>query len=142
MKPNTAGIRSRLQRAVGQIEAQHERLAPIFNDLSRALARGAALDAQTAVFELKGAMQAHFLLEEQILFPALRGLYPERLRELDSLEEDHERLRTALRATTAQILASQLELAGETLASCMTSLVAHERREGAFVRVVAEIAAD
>ena len=60
-------------------------------------------------------MQAHFLLEEELFFPALRALYPDREAELGMLVKDHERLRERLRELIELILASQLEIAAKSI---------------------------
>jgi hypothetical protein len=82
-------------------------------------------------------MRAHFLLEEQIFFPALQGLYPDREPELRMLVTDHERLRADLRAFIDQILASQLQLAAKSIAACSAALLEHEAREELFVKALA-----
>jgi hypothetical protein len=83
-------------------------------------------------------MQAHFLLEEQIFFPGLQGLYPDREPELRMLMKDHERLREELRAFIDQILACQLQLAAKSIAACSAALLEHEAREERFVKALAE----
>ena len=91
-------LRCRIRRTARLIGGQHERLAPIFAELNAAVASGGTREAETAAYRLEGAMRAHFLLEEQIFFPALRGLYPDREPELRMLIKDHERLCAQLRA--------------------------------------------
>jgi hypothetical protein len=83
-------------------------------------------------------MRAHFLLEEQIFFPALQGLYPDREPELRMLIKDHERLRAQLRALIDRILASQFQLAAKSISACSAALLEHEAREEIFVKALAE----
>ncbi len=83
-------------------------------------------------------MRAHFLLEEQIFFPAFQGLYPDREPELRMLMKDHERLRAELRALIDQILASQFQLAAKSISACLAALLEHEAREDIFVEALAE----
>ncbi len=131
-------LRYRIRRTARLVGGQHERLAPIFAELNTAVARGDTREAETAAFRLEGAMRAHFLLEEQIFFPALQGLYPDREPELRMLMEDHELLRAQLRALIDRILASQLQLAAKSIADCSAALRKHEAREELFVKALAE----
>ena len=130
--------RCRIRRTARLVGGQYERLAPIFAELNTAVASGNTREAETAAFRLEGAMRAHFLLEEQIFFPALQGLYPDREPELRMLMKDHEHLRAQLRALIDRILASQLQLAAKSIADCSATLCEHEAREEIFVKALAE----
>ena len=131
-------LRCRIRRTARLVGGQHERLAPIFAELNTAVASGDTREAETAAFRLEGAMRAHFLLEEQIFFPAFQGLYPDREPELRMLMKDHERLRAELRALIDLILASKLQLAAKSIAACSAALLEHEAREELFVKALAE----
>ncbi len=131
-------LRCRIRRTALLVGGQHERFAPIFVELNTAVASGDTRAAETAAFRLEGAMQAHFLLEEQIFFPALLGLFPDREPQLRMLMKDHERLRAELRALIDQILASQLQLAAKSVAACSAALLEHEACEELFVKALAE----
>ena len=122
-----------LKRASDQIQAQHRRLEPLFEDLSSTLAGGSSRDAQTAAFRLDGAVKAHFLLEEQVVFPAIRGLRPEHQIELEVLVGDHQGLGVGLQTVIDQILKGQLDLAAQSLESCRLAIKDHEIREEAFL---------
>ncbi|MBW2541396.1 MAG: hemerythrin domain-containing protein [Deltaproteobacteria bacterium] len=127
------GLSDHLKRASDQIQAQHRRLEPLFEDLSRALAGGSSRDAQTAAFRLDGAVKAHFLLEEEVVFPAIRGLRPEHQAELETLVGDHEGLGVGLQTVIDQILKAQFDLASQSLESCRLAIRKHEMREEAFL---------
>jgi hypothetical protein len=131
-------LRHRIRRTARLIGGQHERLAPIFAELESAVASGGTREAETAAFRLEGAMRAHFLLEEQIFFPALQSLYPDREPELRVLVKDHERLRAQLRTLIDRILAAELQLAAKSIADCSATLLEHEAREEIFVKALAE----
>ena len=122
-----------LKRASDQIQAQHRRLEPLFEDLSSALAGGSSRDAQTAAFRLDGAVKAHFLLEEEVVFPAIRGLRPKHQVELEVLVGDHQGLGVGLQAVIDQIIKGQLDLAAQSLESCRLAIKDHEGREEAFL---------
>jgi iron-sulfur cluster repair protein YtfE (RIC family) len=123
----------RLKRAADQIQSQHRRLEPLFEGLSRALAGRSSREAQTAAFRLSGAFKAHLLLEEEVVFPAIRGLCLEQHSDLEVLVEDHQGLGVGLQSVIDQILKGQLELAAGSLESCRLAVKDHERREEAFL---------
>lgn len=122
-------LRVRVRQAARQIQTQHERLDPMFADLHRALSNDDMRHAQNAAFRLEGAMRAHFLLEEYVLFPALCGIRPDYEDQLKVLEQGHVSVGGALREVIDQILGSQLGLAAETLTDLASTLAAHERLE-------------
>jgi hypothetical protein len=126
-------IRERLKRAVDQIQSQHRLLEPLFEKLSSSLASGTSRDAQTAAFQLDGAIQAHFQLEEKIVFPTFRGLRTQNDTELEVLLEDHRSLRRELQFLIDQILESQLDLAAQHLEKFWLAVKDHEYREEAFL---------
>jgi len=126
-------LRNHLKRASDQIQAQHRRLEPLFEDLSSVLEGGSSRDAQTAAFRLDGAVKAHFLLEEEVVFPAIRGLRPQHQIELEALAGDHQSLGAGLQTVIDQILKGQLDLAAASLESCRLAMRDHELREEAFL---------
>ncbi len=127
-------LRCRIGRTARLIGGQHERLGPIFAELNTAVASGDTREAETAAFRLEGAMRAHFLLEEQIFFPALQSLFPDRIPELMALVNEHGHLRALLRSLIDRILASQFQLAAKSIADCSAALLEHEAREEVFVK--------
>jgi len=129
-------LRDRLKRASSQLQAQHRRLEPLFEDLSGALARGTGRDAQTAAFRLDGAIRAHFLLEEKIIFPAIHELCSQSDTELESLTRDHRGLGMALQAVIDEILEAQFDLAAQSLDKCWLAIKDHEYREEAFLNTL------
>ena len=136
METNEGKLRDRLKRAADQIQAQHRRLEPLFEDLSSALASGASRNAQTAAFRLDGAVKAHFLLEEKIVFPAIRGFCPQHHAELEALIEDHHGINVGLQTVIDQILRKQLHLAARSLESCWLAVKDHECREEVFLNAL------
>jgi iron-sulfur cluster repair protein YtfE (RIC family) len=136
MEENEIELRGRLKRAAGQIQSQHRRLEPLFEDLSRALASRTSRDSQTAAFRLDGAIKAHFLLEEKIIFPAIHGLPSQHHDELEALAEDHRGLGAALQAVIDQILEERLDLAAQSLEKFWLAIRDHEYREEAFLNTL------
>ena len=124
-----SGLRSRVRRAANQIREQHERISPLFAHLHTVLIEGNLRDAQTTAFRLQGALRAHFLLEEQIVFPVLRALCPDRASELEDLAGDHTSLESDFALLIDFILATTLQTAREALSTFTFVLVEHEKRE-------------
>jgi len=81
------------------------------------------------VFRLQGALNAHFTVEEQIVFPALHGFHSELADKILALERDHERLREDLDRLTLAIVASDNTTARRALEEFDAALSAHERCE-------------
>jgi iron-sulfur cluster repair protein YtfE (RIC family) len=129
-------IRERLKRAADQIQAQHRRLEPLFEKLSSSLASETSRDAQTAAFQLDGAIRAHFQLEEKIVFPMVRGLRVRNDSELDAIIEEHHSLGRELQSLIDQILESQLDLAAQHLEKFWLAIKDHEYREEAILRAL------
>ncbi len=78
-------------------------------------------------------MRAHLLLEEQVLFPVLRGDSKDGDQALSDLLRDHTQIRELLDRLLAEILASEMRLARATLATYAELLSQHERREEALI---------
>jgi hypothetical protein len=142
METHEAILRDRLRRAADQIQAQHRRLEPLVDDLSRALANQACREAQTAAFRFEGALKAHFLLEEEIVFPAIRGFCPQSTAELETFTGDHRRIGAGIQAVIGWILESRLEHAAKSLESCWHVIQDHEGREETFLNALDSAARD
>ncbi|MEM7410143.1 MAG: hemerythrin domain-containing protein [Myxococcota bacterium] len=119
------GLRLRLQRAGRQMARQHQTLRPL------AQALGAVSEPMSpAHFDrFTEALRAHFILEEDTVFPAVHGLHPETEADLEQLALDHDALREEL-ATLARHGTRVSTHAQEFLAH----LRAHEAREEALLR--------
>jgi iron-sulfur cluster repair protein YtfE (RIC family) len=118
------GLRIRLVRQGRGIAFQHRQLDVFVHKVSQALR-----DCETAVYQLQGALNAHFAVEEQIVFPALRGLDSELADEVSALERDHERLREDVDRLALAIVAPDITTARRALEEFDAALSAHERLE-------------
>ena len=134
MAGNRSGLRLRVRRSADQIREQHERIAPLFEILNAMILEDRLRDAQTTAFRLQGAIRSHFLLEEQIVFPMLSALRPDRSRELRSLAEDHASLESSFEALIDLILAAALVPARDALSAFCFVLVEHEKREESLLQ--------
>ncbi|HXV37293.1 MAG TPA: hemerythrin domain-containing protein [Myxococcota bacterium] len=122
-----------MKHVAEQIQAQHRRLAPLAEELGRAIASRLPRDAQTAAFRFEGALRAHFLLEQEVVFPAIRGCFPLPEPEIDRFADDHRRIDATLRALIEHVLECELELADRCLEACWLAIRDHERREEALL---------
>ena len=126
---NQQGLRKRLARQGTGIASQHRQLDAFIREVSQALQRGQRRDCETAVFRLQGALNAHFTVEEQIIFPALHGLHSELADKVWVLQCDHERLREHMDRLALAIVASDIATMQRALEEFDTALSAHERIE-------------
>lgn len=131
-----AGLRRRMLRAASQIREQHERIVPLFAHLNAVIIEGSLRDAQTTAFRLQGALRTHFLLEEQIVFPVLRELCPDRSSEFVTLLEDHASLESNFGALIDHILAGAPRTATKSLRAFTSALLEHEKREEGLLQAV------
>lgn len=139
MDPLDTGLRFRLRRAARQIGQQHQHLREVLASLQRSLGDGAPPDAMRDQLDrYREALDAHFSLENDVLFPALHGLRPEHTGELEVLEAEHvdfsarlgrmgELLRGALRAEV-----------GAALDGFARDMAAHDVREERLARVLSD----
>ena len=123
------GLRMKLTRQATGIASQHRQPDIFVRYVARALRQVKRRDSETAVYQLQGALNAHFAVEEQIVFPALRGLHPELADEILTLERDHERLCEDLDRLALAIVASDITAARGVLEAFDAALGAHERSE-------------
>ncbi len=123
------GLRIRLARQGTGIAVQHRQLDVFVREVSQALRRGQRRDCETALFRLQGALNAHFAVEEKIVFPALYGLHSELADKLRALERDHERLREYVERLALAIVVSDITTARKALEEFDAALSAHERSE-------------
>jgi len=123
------GLEKRLSRQRSGIASQHRQLDVFVRKISQALRQGQRRDCETAVYQLQGALNAHFVVEEQIVFPALHGLNSKLADQIVALERDHERLRENVDRLALAIVASDITTAQRNLEEFDTALSAHERSE-------------
>ena len=98
MSPNDGqpGLRMRLAHEGRRLAAQHEFLDVLAKAASQAVERDGKAEAREALHGFRAALDAHFALEEQMHFPALRGLHPELADELAELVREHAEFRASL----------------------------------------------
>jgi iron-sulfur cluster repair protein YtfE (RIC family) len=132
------GLQHRIQRLAQQTADQHRHLAVLRREIDVAFERGALHDAQSALKRFDLALAAHFELEQGIFFPALHGLAPARVKDLETLEREHTGLLATLRELTARVENVSARASQAALAKWLAGLREHEQREEQLVGEISE----
>jgi len=137
MEPMESGLRYRIRRAARQIGEQHRQIREIEKLLGTAIADRVVEDARNAFGRYRGAVVAHFALEEEVFFPALHGLHPERGGELEFLTRQHAGFLAELRSLESLLGEEPIESFARGFGDLASSLVAHETKEEHLVSSLA-----
>jgi hypothetical protein len=138
MDPLASGLRFRLRRAVRRMAEQHRHMQEVARAVEGALTEpGDGLLAE-ALGRYRQALEAHFALEDEVFFPALHGLYPEEVGELESLSREHADFRAAL----ARLDPARAASLGDDFRALTATLREHEAREERIARRLADAAPD
>lgn len=129
MSDEQPGLRLRLAHASRRLPAQHEYLDALLATTRRALERSAPAEAREALHAFRGALDAHFALEEQVHFPALHGLDPARSREIEVLVLEHRALRDRLLVLEGQVGREPRDGVARAFVDFAATLRDHETRE-------------
>jgi len=127
------GLRLRLAQEARRIAGQHAWLASVEATVLRVLQRGTPAEARDALDAYRGALAAHFELEERLHFPALHGLRPELAPAIEALVADHARLRADLEALGARVGTVARDAVTDGFRACAAQLLDHEQREEALL---------
>jgi len=140
MEPLDAGLRFRLRRTARQIAQQHQSIREIVASLERSLRDGhGGSDAVRGVYaRYREAVAAHFLLEQDVLFPALHGLHPDRRRELEALEAEHGDFTARLGALGELLASAPLPEFGAGFERLAREMAGHESREERLAQALAD----
>lgn len=123
------GLRLRLAHASRRLPAQHDFLDALLATTGRALERMPQAEAQEAMRGFRGALEAHFQLEEEVHFPALHGLEPRLEAELEALVLEHHALRDRLLVLEGRIGREPGAVVAPDFADLAQTLREHESRE-------------
>lgn len=134
-----AGLRYRVKRAARQIGEQHRHMEQLVLQLGAVLTQGDRGEARHLLSRYRGAVDAHFGLEESVFFPALHGLHPEHTRELDELAAEHGEFKDALADLDDLLGAPTLDGFLAPFRSLVKRMAEHEQREERLVRRLAEL---
>ncbi len=122
---NDLRLRIRLDRALRHTRRQHAELAELERELQLALGQDAG-DAEVWLGRYGAGLQAHFALEEDLLFPILIGLGDEMHSGVHELVHQHDRLRGELARLASE---SNAYVLAAGLAALRVQISAHERLE-------------
>ena len=127
-----AGLRYRVKRAARQIGEQHRHMEQLLAQLGAALERGERGESRHLLNRYRGALDAHFALEDSTHFPALHGSNPSLLPVLERLVEDHVRFRAELDAIAEFVAGASIDAAVGRLSTLAVRLGRHEEEEEAI----------
>jgi hemerythrin-like domain-containing protein len=133
-----AGLRYRVRRAARKIAEQHRHMAQLLRVFEETLADGAGEGAVEALGLYCGAVDAHFSLEDDVFFPALHGLNPNRGDALEALSREHAHYRAELEALRRSLEAGELPAFVGRFESFVQEVRRHEVREERLVSELTE----
>ena len=122
-------LERRLRRETQRISSQHQQLDSLYAMIAQALATGSVEAVRNAFLRLSDALEAHVDLEDDFFFPALRGLRPDLVSDLEALSEQHRGFRTDLAELNRALEGGHLKRAEVSLSEFVNRLAAHEERE-------------
>ena len=138
MDPMATGLRYRLRRASRQIVEQHEHMRGLARELDQALTDQLPDKLKDVLLRFRGAMDAHFALEDGVFFPALHGLHPEQRSELEELSRQHQNFGVEMERLRQRLEEGSLESFGTAFHELLKGLFLHEQREEKMVRSLAD----
>jgi iron-sulfur cluster repair protein YtfE (RIC family) len=133
------GLRHRLRRAVRQMATQHEHLRTLIHAIADAIEVGRVEEIQESVDRLRGSIEAHFSLEDDVFFPALHGLHPETGRELNDLMREHVDFLEDLSRLRSGLTTGTLDDFAQGYRAFSQSIAEHECREERLVASLADV---
>jgi hemerythrin-like domain-containing protein len=142
MSDEQPGLRRRLAHASRRLSVQHEYLDALLATTRRALERNTPPEAREALHAFRGALDAHFALEEQVHFPALHGLDPARDREIEVLVLEHRALRDRLLVLEGKVGREPRDGVARDFVDLGAALRDHESREERLFEASARPAPD
>ena len=129
MSPREPGLEHRVQRQTRRIFSQHRQLDEMYELLLRKVDQGTAEPVQEVFRSFEQALDAHFSLEEEHTFPAVRGLHPELDAALATLVREHGAFRRYLEKLRSLLERQELGAFGAPLEALALRLAEHEGHE-------------
>lgn len=123
------GLEKRMGREARRISSQHRQLDELYALVEDALERGDAADAALRLTRFADALEAHFSLEDNLYFPALRGMRPELGGELEALSREHGEMLVSLAAIRTRLDGGDAGGCAADLEALALRLAGHEARE-------------
>ena len=119
-----------------RIAREHRQLAPLFDATRRALQAGEAGGALRALASLQRAVETHTAQEDQLYYPALWSLCPERKKALELFIRSHARFREELEETAECLERGDLQAATSHFDGFHRSFSVHEVYEEELLRAI------
>jgi hypothetical protein len=123
------GLQRRLRRVLRRLTAQHLRLDEIAEAVVRAIEEADLATARTSLSRFEEALRAHFVMEEDVDFPALLGLHPHLRDDLRRFAADHAQLLEDVASTAETLQQASRAEAHRGFDRLVVDLGAHELRE-------------
>ena len=131
------GLRIRLDRALRHTQRQHSELAELERELQQAVDQDDEAEIQVWLERYASGLQAHFVLEEEMLFPILIRVDGELDSNVRKLLDQHDRLRGDLSKLAAE---SNAYSVASGLAALKVEMAAHARlEEGLAIDALGEL---
>ena len=138
MDPMVTGLRYRVRRVSRQIAQQHKHMHELARELEQAFTEQLPDKLKEVLMRFRGAMDAHFALEDGVFFPAIHGLHPEQRSELEELSRQHQDFGVEFEGLRQRLEEGSLERFGTAFHELLRGLALHERREEKMVRSLAD----
>jgi hypothetical protein len=138
MDPMATGLRYRVRRVARQIAEQHEHMHELAREIEQALTERLPDRLKDVMLRFRGALDAHFALEDGVFLPALHGLHPEQRNELEELSRQHQNFAVEIERLCQRLEEGSLERFGTAFHELLRGLALHERREEKLVRVLSD----
>jgi iron-sulfur cluster repair protein YtfE (RIC family) len=139
MNQMETGLRHRLRRAVRQMVSQHEHLRTLTQAVADATEAGQVAVIQESVDRLRGAIESHFSLEDDVFFPAVHGLHSESASELHALMRDHVDFLDELVGLREGLATGAVDGFAKGYRAFCKSLAEHEIREERLIASLADV---
>jgi hypothetical protein len=123
------GLSWRVGKESERISSQHRQLDDHFRLVLEALSRGDLASAERRFLRFADALDAHLSLEDNFYFPALRGLAPALLGELESLASEHGEIRDEVARVMPLFDEARPDTCVHELERLAARMAEHERRE-------------
>lgn len=120
-----------------EVARQHRELDALFGEVREAFsAPDPCAEARRVLDRLRQALDAHFLQEDELHYPAIAALRPDSREELRALADSHQKFREELAGIDAQLAAERLHAAQEAFSDFAEGFARHEAVEESILRAL------
>ena len=126
---NEPGLVLRMSSGTRRIFGQHRQLEDFSGMVASSLAGGSLRSTRLAFTRFRDALEAHITVEDQMFFPAVRGMRPGLDADLAQLVLEHARFREHLEELHELLAKGSAEAFGESFGDFRADFAQHEARE-------------